>query len=104
MPGKLHCRLEACIGALLFVAGVGLDGSGAGAETLKQALGATYKFDPRLDAAHAIQRTDEEVPREPRTAPCENYQLAGEVKLWLFTKQPHRRIAARCGQHCSTMR
>ena len=34
------------------------------AETLKEALGATYKFNPRLDAARATQRaTDEEVPR-----------------------------------------
>jgi outer membrane protein len=36
----------------------------AGAETLPQALGAAYKFNPRLDAARALQRaTDEEVPR-----------------------------------------
>src|SRR5262249_43399340 len=36
----------------------------AGAETLKEALNAAYKFNPRLDAARAIQRaTDEEVPR-----------------------------------------
>jgi outer membrane protein len=36
----------------------------ASAETLKQALGAAYKFNPRLDAARALQRaTDEEVPR-----------------------------------------
>ncbi len=36
----------------------------ARAETLKEALNATYKFNPRLDAARAIQRaTDEEVPR-----------------------------------------
>ena len=39
-------------------------GSSAGAETLKEALYAAYKFNPRLDAARAIQRaTDEEVPR-----------------------------------------
>jgi outer membrane protein len=37
---------------------------GAAAETLKQALNAAYKFNPRLDAARALQRaTDEEVPR-----------------------------------------
>ncbi len=37
---------------------------GATAETLKQALNAAYKFNPRLDAARALQRaTDEEVPR-----------------------------------------
>ena len=36
----------------------------ARAETLKEALNAAYKFNPRLDAARAIQRaTDEEVPR-----------------------------------------
>jgi outer membrane protein len=36
----------------------------AGAETLNEALNATYKFNPRLDAARALQRaTDEEVPR-----------------------------------------
>jgi outer membrane protein len=36
----------------------------ASAETLSQALGAAYKFNPRLDAGRAIQRaTDEEVPR-----------------------------------------
>ncbi len=34
------------------------------AETLTQALGAAYQFNPRLDAARATQRaTDEEVPR-----------------------------------------
>ncbi|HZT48029.1 MAG TPA: channel protein TolC, partial [Hyphomicrobiaceae bacterium] len=38
--------------------------TGAGAETLTQALGAAYQFNPRLDAARATQRaTDEEVPR-----------------------------------------
>jgi outer membrane protein len=38
--------------------------SPAQAETLKEALNAAYKFNPRLDAARAIQRaTDEEVPR-----------------------------------------
>jgi outer membrane protein len=37
---------------------------GASAETLNQALNAAYKFNPRLDAARALQRaTDEEVPR-----------------------------------------
>jgi len=36
----------------------------ADAETLKQSLAATYKFNPRLDAARATLRaTDEEVPR-----------------------------------------
>ena len=51
-------------GALLLVAAGALVPSSAGAETLKQALGATYKYNPRLDAARAIQRaTDEEVPR-----------------------------------------
>jgi outer membrane protein len=38
--------------------------SQARAETLKEALAATYKFNPRLDAARATQRAvDEEVPR-----------------------------------------
>ncbi len=37
---------------------------GATAETRKQALNAAYKFNPRLDAARALQRaTDDEVPR-----------------------------------------
>src|SRR5262245_11854587 len=36
----------------------------AEAETLKEALNAAYKFNPRLDAGRALQRaTDEEVPR-----------------------------------------
>ena len=36
----------------------------AAAETLRESLAAAYKFNPRLDAARAIQRaTDEEVPR-----------------------------------------
>lgn len=49
-------------GVVLGLAGVGA--GGARAETLKEALHATYKFNPRLDAARAIQRaTDEEVPR-----------------------------------------
>jgi outer membrane protein len=48
------------LAGLLVVAAAG----GASAETLKQALGAAYKFNPRLDAARAISRaTDEEVPR-----------------------------------------
>jgi outer membrane protein len=34
------------------------------AETIREALAAAYKFNPRLDAARAVQRaTDEEVPR-----------------------------------------
>jgi outer membrane protein len=44
--------------------GAGLGSGVARAETLNQALSATYKVNPRLDAARAIQRaTDEEVPR-----------------------------------------
>src|ERR1700730_5164592 len=36
----------------------------AGAETMNEALAATYKFNPRLDAARSTLRaTDEEVPR-----------------------------------------
>ncbi len=39
-------------------------GSPAGAETLREALSAAYKFNPRLDAARATLRAvDEEVPR-----------------------------------------
>jgi outer membrane protein len=50
------------LGAGLLGAGV-LAGS-AQAETLREALNAAYKFNPRLDAARATQRaTDEEVPR-----------------------------------------
>jgi outer membrane protein len=38
--------------------------SPSGAETIREALASAYKFNPRLDAARAIQRaTDEEVPR-----------------------------------------
>jgi outer membrane protein len=51
-----------CLGLALGVGGLGV--GGAGAETLKEALSAAYKVNPRLDAARAIQRaTDEEVPR-----------------------------------------
>ena len=46
------------------IAATALSAAPAGAETLNQALHAAYKFNPRLDAARAIQRaTDEEVPR-----------------------------------------
>src|SRR5262245_28267316 len=50
---------------LAFLVGLGgIEIPAARAETLKEALNATYKFNPRLDAARAIQRaTDEEVPR-----------------------------------------
>ena len=42
----------------------GFGSASARAETLNGALAAAYKFNPRLDAARAIQRaTDEEVPR-----------------------------------------
>jgi outer membrane protein len=41
-----------------------LGAADARSETLKEALNSAYKFNPRLDAARAIQRaTDEEVPR-----------------------------------------
>jgi outer membrane protein len=51
--------MTASVAALSFAA------SGeARAETLKEALNAAYKYNPRLDAARALQRaTDEEVPR-----------------------------------------
>src|SRR5262245_44854242 len=56
--------LRPFLAVVLGCLGVGLGGGGAGAETLREALNATYKFNPRLDAARAIQRaTDEEVPR-----------------------------------------
>ncbi len=57
------CLAGAGIAALAAVLVAGTAGS-ASAETLKQALNAAYKFNPRLDAARANQRaTDEEVPR-----------------------------------------
>ena len=57
------CLAKAGVAALAGLLVVAAAGS-AGAETLKQALGAAYKFNPRLDAARALQRaTDEEVPR-----------------------------------------
>jgi outer membrane protein len=61
-------RLGLCLGgAGLFAFAVflaGPMGGTASAETLKEALNAAYKFNPRLDAARALQRaTDEEVPR-----------------------------------------
>ena len=64
-PHTRHRRLLGGFGAGLLVLALGCFGSGsAGAETLKEALHATYKFNPRLDAARSIQRaTDEEVPR-----------------------------------------
>ena len=49
--------------ALVMAAGVSLSGP-ANADTLKQALNAAYKSNPKLDAARATLRaTDEEVPR-----------------------------------------
>ena len=58
-------RLLGGVGAgILVLALAGLGSGAASAETLKEALHATYKFNPRLDAARSIQRaTDEEVPR-----------------------------------------
>ena len=55
-----------CLGAmwLVGVLGAGVLAGSAQAETLREALNAAYKFNPRLDAARATQRaTDEEVPR-----------------------------------------
>ena len=52
------------VGLGVFFWGWGLGCGGAAAETLREALNSTYKVNPRLDAARAIQRaTDEEVPR-----------------------------------------
>jgi outer membrane protein len=54
-------RLIPVLAAALFIFFVA---GGAAAETLREALAAAYKFNPRLDAARATQRaTDEEVPR-----------------------------------------
>ena len=56
-------RAKACAAALAGVLAMAMPG-GAAAETLKEALNAAYKFNPRLDASRAQQRaTDEEVPR-----------------------------------------
>ncbi len=62
---ELQARIACAVCGLLVVLGsVFLLPAPAHAETLKQALHAAYKFNPRLDAARAIQRaTDEEVPR-----------------------------------------
>src|SRR5262245_51761113 len=50
----------AALASLMIVSGMG----SARAETLNEALNSAYKFNPRLDAARALQRaTDEEVPR-----------------------------------------
>ena len=61
--GLRICLRSLRIGALAAGLGMAL-AAGADATTLKEALNATYKFNPRLDAARATQRaTDEEVPR-----------------------------------------
>ena len=64
-PDARNRRLLGGVGVGLLVLALACLGPGAaGAETLKEALAATYKFNPRLDAARSIQRaTDEEVPR-----------------------------------------
>jgi outer membrane protein len=55
----MKASIAALAGALALAAP-----QGAAAETLREALNAAYKFNPRLDAARALQRaTDEEVPR-----------------------------------------
>jgi outer membrane protein len=63
----LHARrAHASVAALLALAGLCLPGGfdAAAAETLKQALGSAYRYNPRLDAARATLRaTDEEVAR-----------------------------------------
>jgi outer membrane protein len=57
--------MAGALGVALVVCGLfGVWAPAARAETLREALNAAYKFNPRLDAARAIQRaTDEEVPR-----------------------------------------
>src|SRR5262249_40736355 len=60
MARPILCGAGATLGMLL----AALASGSACAETLREALAAAYKFNPRLDAARAIQRaTDEEVPR-----------------------------------------
>jgi outer membrane protein len=62
LPAGVRCARLALFAATVVAAG--FSPAPARAETLNQALHATYKFNPRLDAARAIQRaTDEEVPR-----------------------------------------
>jgi outer membrane protein len=57
-------RLRATLGAAALAGALAATADGAGAETLREALNAAYKYNPRLDAARAVQRaTDEEVPR-----------------------------------------
>jgi len=53
-----RCALLALVGGWVFAA------PSASAETLREALAAAYKFNPRLDAERArLRATDEEVPR-----------------------------------------
>src|SRR5262249_26887595 len=60
MARPILCGAGATLGMLL----AALASGSACAETLRESLAAAYKFNPRLDAARAIQRaTDEEVPR-----------------------------------------
>lgn len=57
-------RLRATLAAAVLAGALAAAVGGAEAETLKDALNAAYKFNPRLDAARAVARaTDEEVPR-----------------------------------------
>jgi outer membrane protein len=52
------------VSALAVLAASCLTSTSTNAETLRQALSATYKFNPRLDAERArLRATDEEVPR-----------------------------------------
>jgi outer membrane protein len=62
--GGWRSLLRAWIGPAVLAGVLAATAGSAGAETLKEALNAAYKFNPRLDAARALQRaTDEEVPR-----------------------------------------
>jgi outer membrane protein len=60
--GSLHHRLTMGVGALAVLSI--LAAAPATAETLRQALASTYRYNPRLDAERArLRATDEEVPK-----------------------------------------
>ena len=56
------------------------------AETLKEALGATYKFNPRLDAARATQRARRPSPsRVRRASSSKSLRAAGPSSAWSWS-------------------
>ena len=81
--------------------GAGVGAGSARAETLNQALAAAYKFNPRLDAARAIQRaTDEEVPRA-----LSGYRPVGHGhRPTPATRSRRRRAASASGNHARATR